>query len=31
MTDHVEVEEKYDVDERTPLPDLSGQIGRAHV
>jgi CHAD domain-containing protein len=27
MTDHVEVEEKYDVDEDTPLPDLSGLPG----
>ena len=31
MTDHVEVEEKYDVDERTPLPDLSGLPGVASV
>ena len=31
MTDHVEVEEKYDVDEDTPLPDLSGLPGVAAV
>ena len=31
MTDHVEVEEKYDTDESTPLPDLAGLPGVAAV
>ena len=31
MTDQLEVEEKYDVDERTPLPDLGGLPGVASV
>jgi CHAD domain-containing protein len=31
MTDHVEVEEKFDVDDSTPLPDLGGLPGVASV